>query len=125
MGTSMPDIATSKRITDDSVREMAFSLPGVEEKPSCGTPGFRVSGKLFARLHQDGESLVVKIGFEERDLLMQSDPEVYYITDHYRGYPAVLVRLSRVDADDLRDLLEQAWRQGASRQLIASYDSHS
>src|SRR5690349_7738795 len=115
----------SIRVSDETVRKIALSFPRTEEKPSYGTPGFRVNNKLFARLHQDGESLVVNISFEERDMLMQSEPEIYYITDHYRGYPAVLVRLSCVKAGDLQDLLERSWRQAASKKLIALYETQS
>ena len=51
------------------------------------------------------------------------DPETFYITDHYRGYPAVLVRLASVDPEGLRVLLEQAWRSKAPKGLIAHFDA--
>jgi hypothetical protein len=54
-------------------------------------------------------TLAVRIGFDTRDELMAADPDVYYLTDHYVNYPAVLVRLSRVQRDSLRDLLGMAW----------------
>lgn len=110
-------------ITFETVRQMALALPGVEEGTSYCTPAFRVRGKFFARLKQDGESLVLKIGFDEREALMEADPEVFYITDHYRGYPSILVRLPKVDADDFREVLEQAWRYNAPKRLVAEYDS--
>src|SRR5207248_3717426 len=105
-----------------TVRRLALALPGVEEGPCYGTPGFRVRGKFLARLWEDGETLVVKCGDDERDFRMQSDPETFFITDHYRGYPAVLVRLSTVNAEDLRDVLEQAWRFNAPKRLVAEHD---
>jgi len=105
-----------------TVRRLALALPGVEEGSSYGTPGFRVRGKFLARLWEDGETLVVKCGDLERDFRMQADPETFFITDHYRGYPTVLVRLTRVALGDLREVLEQAWRQNAPKRLVAEYD---
>src|SRR5205823_9874076 len=90
-----------------------------------GTPGFRVRGKFLARLWEDGETLVVKCGDDERDFRMQADPETFFTTDHYRGYPTVLIRLARVRTADLRDILEQAWRRSAPKRLIAEYEKRS
>jgi hypothetical protein len=105
-----------------TVRRLALALPGVEEGPCYGTPGFRVRGKFLARLWEDGETLVVKCGDEERDFRMQADPKTFFITDHYRGYPTVLVRLGRVRLADLREVLEQAWRRNAAKRVVAAYD---
>ena len=105
-----------------TVRRLALALPGVEEGPCYGTPGFRVRGKFLARLWEDGRTLVVKCGDEERDFRMQADPKTFFTTDHYRGYPTVLVRLPGVRLADLRDVLEQAWRRSAPKRLIAAYD---
>ena len=104
-----------------TVREIALSLENVEETTSYGTPAFKLCGGAgFTRLHQDGESLVVKMDFEQREALMAHDPETYYITDHYLNYEWILVRLSRVHADALRDLL-----RGACRFANASKRAHS
>jgi len=98
-----------------TVREIALSLENVEETTSYGTPAFKVrGGQGFARLHQDGESLVVKVDFEQREALMAHDPETYYITDHYLNYEWILVRLSRVHPDALRDLLRGSCRVAAA-----------
>jgi hypothetical protein len=92
------------------VRKFALALQNVEEGTSYGTPAFKVDGKLIARLWEDGETLVVGTTFEEREEMMAAEPETYYITDHYLKYPWVLVHLSRVHADALRDLLSRSWR---------------
>jgi hypothetical protein len=109
---------TKKQVPLETVRRLALAFPGVEEGTSYGTTAFKVRGKLLARLREDGESLVVRIDFDTRDLLIETDPEAFYITDHYRGYPAILVRLSRVHPDALRDLLEEAWRRVAPKRLL-------
>lgn len=106
-------------LTIDDVRRLALALPGVEEGPCYGTPGFRVGKKLFARLREDETSLMVKVGFDERQHLIEADPARYYTTDHYRTYPAVLVRLPAADAADLAPLLAHAWRQVAPKKLLA------
>ena len=106
----------------ETVRRIALGLPGVEEGSSYGTPAFRVRGKLLARLHEDGESLVVKIGFDERDMLMGAEPETFHITDHYRDHPMMLVRLAAADEDTLRRLIERTWREFAPRRLVAALD---
>jgi len=97
-------------VTFEQVRKMALALPDVEEGTSYGTAAFKTAGKLLARLKEDGDSLVVATTFEERDEMIDAEPGTYYITDHYLKYPWVLVRLSRVSPDALRDLLNRALR---------------
>jgi hypothetical protein len=105
------------------VRELALALPGVEEGTSYGTPAFRVKGKFFVRLKEDNESMVLKTDFFERDHLLESDPGVFYTTDHYRGYPSVLVRFARVDEAQLRALLTDAWRRLAPARVVREFDA--
>ena len=113
---------SSKSPAFETVCEIARTLPGAEESTSYGTPAFKVRGKLFARFHQDGESLVVSVDFDEREEMMSADPEKFYITDHYRNYPWILVRLSKVRPDELRDLLLGSWRRAAPKQILAARD---
>lgn len=118
-------MAKKKRLTPvtfETVRQFARAFPEAEEGTSYGTPAFKVRGKLFVRLHQSGESIVVRITEDERAMRMQADPETFYITDHYVGYPMVLVRLATARRDDLRDVLEESWRSVAPPRLIAAYD---
>jgi hypothetical protein len=109
-------------VTFDSVREMALAFPGVEEGTSFGTPALRVRKKLLARLREDGETLVVKVGLDEREFWMATQPETFYITDHYAGYPAMLVRLATVHPGDMQILVDQAWRGLASKQMLKEFD---
>ena len=101
-------------VTYETVRQIALAFPNVEEGTSYGTPALKVKGKLFVRLKEDPDSLVIKMPFEQREGLMAEDPETYYITDHYRDYPWMLVRLSKVNVDAMRELLLVAYR-AASR----------
>jgi hypothetical protein len=101
---------TRAGITYKTVVRLGLALPGVEESTSYGTPALKVKGALMTRLWEDGATLVMKTTFDQRDALMTEDPGTYYITDHYAGYPWVLVRLPRVTADAMRDLLQGAHR---------------
>ena len=116
---------TAKGLNLNQIRKLALSLPGVEEGTSYGTPAFKVRGKLLARLKEDGESLVIKVPFDQREILMEADPKAYFITDHYRNYPMLQVRLSHALADELASLLEGAWRQAAPKKLIKEFDAAS
>ena len=97
-------------VTFEQVRKMALKMDGVEDAKSYGTAAFKVRGNLMARLKEDGETLVLATTFEEREGLMAEEAETYFITDHYLNYPWVLVRLKRVKAEAMRELLARAWR---------------
>ncbi len=109
----MRRVAATK-VTFDTVRKIALTLPGVEEGTAYGSPALKVRGKLLACLptHKSAEpgSLAVRIDLDQREGLLAEAPETYYVTDHYVGYPAVLVRLAHIRTDELRDLLNSAWR---------------
>lgn len=98
----------------DTVRNIGLALPGVEESTAYGSPALKVRGKLLACLpaHRSAEpgSLVVRVDFVDRAELLAESPDTYYVTDHYIGYAAVLVRLARVNRDVLRDLLGMAYK---------------
>jgi len=109
-------------VTWDELWGFVQTLPGCERGTSYGTPSFKVKGKFMARLWEDGETLVLRIDFETVDVLLKSNPDVFFITDHYVGYPAVLVRLRKADFEELSELLETSWRLLATKKLIAEYD---
>jgi hypothetical protein len=102
---------------------MGLALPGVEKSTSYGTPALKVGKKLLARLKEDGETLVLKLGFDERDMLTEAEPRTFFITEHYRNYPYVLVRLAHVHPPTLRRLLEQIWREAALKRLVQNFDA--
>ena len=112
-------------VTFETVRQVALELPGAEESMSYGTPAFKVRGKLFVRLHQSGDSIVIGIDRDERAMRMKADPETCHITDHYANYPWMLVRLDTVRRDDLREFLRESWRRVALPGLIAEYEAES
>ncbi len=102
------------------VRTVGLALPDVEAATRYdGSPRLKRSGAFMAGLamHPSAEpgTLVVRSGYEERDLLIEDAPETYYMTDYYRPYPLVLARLSHLDRHALRDLLSVSWRMTASK----------
>lgn len=113
-----------KRLTIDEAGAIASALPGVAEGTSYGTRGWKV-GKTFLMRQKEKMDDVLVIGtgtLDDRDLLIERDPDVFFITDHYRGYPTVLVRLAKIDRRGLSALIERAWRRGATKKLLALYE---
>ena len=99
----------------ETVRAVGLGLPDVEATTKYdGSPVLKAGGSFMAGLamHPSAEpdTLVVRAGFEERNGLLEDAPETYYVTDYYRNYPVVLVRLSQIDREALRDLLSMSWR---------------
>ena len=99
----------------ETVRRIGVTLPNVEPAIRYdGAPILKANGRFMAGLasHPSAEpqTLVVKIGIDDREALLEEAPETYYVTDYYRPHPVVLVRLSRIDREALRDLLSMSWR---------------
>jgi hypothetical protein len=107
----------NSRVNDFAiVKALGLSLPGVEVATRWdGSPVLKLGGAFMAGLttHASAEpgSLVVRMGFEEREWLIADAPDTYYVTDYHQDHPVVLVRLARIDHDALRELLSMAWRQ--------------
>jgi hypothetical protein len=113
-------------VTWDDVVRLGLALPGVEVSTSWGTPALKVAGKLMARLKEDGETLVlIRIGFDQRELLMEMEPEVFFLTPHYDGYPAVLARLPKAESAALEGLLDQIWRDLAPKKLLKAREAEA
>ncbi len=101
---------------------MAAKLPAVAAGKWYGTPGLLVKGKGFMRV-KDADTLVFRCGMEEKELLMEAAPAIYFETDHYKGWPAVLVRLSHISDPELRQCIVRAWRAVAPRKLVDAYSA--
>ena len=110
--------------TEEDVRRIALSLPEVIEKPWYGTPGFRVKDKSFLRVRSEAEGgLVVFVSdLDEKEMLLASDPEKFFTTPHYDGYPVVLVNLPAVDVDELTELIVDSWRVKAPKRVLAAHE---
>ena len=96
----------------------ARQLPGITRSTSYGTPALKVRGTLIVRL-KDADTLVLLCPAEQKTLLMEISPQIYFETPHYIGYPAVLIRLPAIADEELSLRLEDAWRFKAPKSLIA------
>ena len=104
----------------ETVRAVGLTLPNVQATTKYdGSPVLKLGGSFMAGLatHPSAEpdTLVVRVDDEQREWLIEDAPETYYLTDYYRKYPLVLVRLSRIDLDALRDVLSVSWRLTAAK----------
>jgi len=108
------------------VREIALSLPEVEEFRE-GRTAFRVRGKLFAwaARERDGGGLGIRVDRQEKQLILDSNPDVYFSSAHYDGWPGVQIRLGAIDPEELRMRLEDAWLIQAPKKLAAAYAADS
>ena len=104
--------------------KIALALPGAEASTSYGTPSVKIRGKLLSRWRSEAEgALAVRCDFLDRQILLQTQPEVFFLTDHYLDYPMVLVRLDKVSRAVLVDVAERAWRLVAPAKLVKAHDA--
>jgi len=112
-------LARPKSLSEADVKKAALSFPGIIEKPSHGRPAYFVGKKFFTRVRLEDQSVVMGVAsIEERDMLLELDPETYFITEHYRNYPVLLVRLSHITAVELRTMLDRRFRAIVPKKLI-------
>ena len=98
------------------LQRLTASLPGVETGTSYGTPALKVAGKLFLRI-KDAGTLVLMAPMDEKERLIEMAPEIYYETDHYKGWPALLLRTAVIDDAQLRQRMTEAWHLKAPARL--------
>ena len=109
----------------DDERGVAAGLPGASERMSYGMPGFRVADRLFARIRDEGDVLLVWCaGLAEKQELIAAEPAKFFTTPHYDGHPTVLVRFSAIDVAELTELMTESWRLRAPRYLVAAFDAN-
>ena len=99
-------------VSHDDIRAIALALPGVEERASYGgRPSWRTKKRMFTWIRDDPEALVVWVESEdEKQGLIQAEPEKFFTTPHYDGEPIVLVRLDALDREEAAELVEESWR---------------
>ena len=109
----------------EEIRSMIKRLPGAREEPSYGSPGFKVKKKLFARLHQKEDAVVIVLNsVQEQQRLIAENPEIYYIIEHSRGYLAVLLNRYITEVEFF-PILERAWRRVAGKGDLLEYEEHN
>src|SRR5580658_475528 len=110
-------------MTEEEMREICLSFPGVTEGTSYGRPSFLVNKKFLTRLRDEDNSLVLlEVPFDEREMLMEAEPATFHFTAHYKDYPSVLARLDGLHPGSLRAFLERRWRKVAPKKLVKAWD---
>jgi hypothetical protein len=108
------------------VCKIGLALPDVTEGTWYGMPCLKVRAKSFVGHKEKLDSIVLRLeSVDEQELLIENVPKTYWITDHYKGYPAVLARLDALTAAECRFQLERAWRLLAPRTLVKRFDAGS
>jgi hypothetical protein len=104
--------------------KVALALPGTEASASYGTPAVKVRGKILSRWRTEAEgALAIRCDFLDRQILLQAQPNVFFLTDHYLNYPMILMRIEKASRDVLMDMAERAWRLVAPGRLMKQRDA--
>jgi hypothetical protein len=109
----------------DRLKQLALSLglPGVEETTSWGQPTLKAHGKLWVWWSPHEDAPVFKVPFEEREVLVEAEPETFFFTPHYKNHPLVLVRPEKLDSDWAKANLIKVWRAQAPKRMLKAYDA--
>ena len=110
-------------MTGPQLRELALGLPGAQERETWGHPTFRVRDKIFVSMADDGSTANVKATPEDQAELLAADPETFGVASHVGRYGWVTVRLDRVDPDEMRELVLEAWRRTAPARVVTAFDA--
>jgi hypothetical protein len=111
-------------MTVDEMRDICLSFPGASEGSSYGKPAFLVNKKFFTRLRREDKSVVLMdIPFDEREMLMQAEPDTFHFTAHYKDYPCVLARIDTLHPGSFRAFLERRWRKSAPKTAVKAWDA--
>jgi hypothetical protein len=111
-------------MTVEEMEAIVMAFPGAEKGMSYGQPSYKVNGKFFTRLRREDASLVLlEVSFDEREMLIEADPETFHFTPHYKDYPSVLARIATLHPGSLKNFLERRWRRIAPKKLVKERDS--
>jgi hypothetical protein len=111
-------------MTPAEMDAIVMAFPMTEKGVSYGRPSYKVNGKFFTRLRREDESMVImEVSFDEREMLMEAEPDTFHFTAHYKDYPAVLARIATLHPGSLKAFLERRWRKVAPKKLVKEYDA--
>lgn len=111
-------------MTQDEMTAIALSFPGAEEGTSYGQPSFKVNGKFFTRLRAEDQSLVLlEVSADEREMLIEAEPETFFLTPHYKDHPSVLARMATLHPGSFRNFLERRFRKVAKKAVLKAWEA--
>ncbi|WP_242095621.1 hypothetical protein [Sphingomonas sp. CROZ-RG-20F-R02-07] len=105
--------------TSERVRQTLLTFPGIVESTAYGSPIFKIGKTMIARFRDDGV-MVLKVDAMTRDVMLDTEPAAYFLEDHYRPHPLVLVRILLAEPHRLNALMEQCWKELAPKRLVGS-----
>ena len=113
-------------MTRDQAHAVIMSFPEVVEGHSYGRPSYLAFGKFLTRLRAEDQSFVImEVGFDEREMLMEVDPATFHFTAHYKDYPAVLARIEGLEPEQLRGFIERRWRKIAPKAAVKAWEARA
>ncbi len=113
-------------MTKDEMDAIAMAFPGVEKGTSYGQPSYKLNGKFFTRLRREDDSMVIaEVSLDEREMLMEAEPDTFHFTAHYKDYPCVLARIATLHPGSLKNFLERRFRKLAKKAAIKEYDAQT
>jgi hypothetical protein len=111
-------------MTFEEMESIVLSFPGAERGVSYGAPSYKVNGKFFTRLRREDASLVLlEVSFDEREMLIEADPQTFHVTPHYKDYPSVLARMEHLHPGSFRNFLDRRWRKVAPKKWVKERDA--
>ncbi len=111
-------------MTPDEMEAIVLAFPMAEKGMSYGQPSFKVNGKFFTRLRgEDASMVLVDVQFDEREMLIEAEPQTFHFTAHYKDYPSVLARIETLHPGSLRAFLERRWKKIAPKKLVKEWEA--
>jgi hypothetical protein len=111
-------------MTKDEMEAIVLAFPGAAKGVSYGKPAYLVDGKFFTRLRKEDQSLVLMdVSFDEREMLMEAEPDTFHLTPHYKDYPSVLARMETLHPGSFRNFLERRFRKVAKKSVVKAWDA--
>jgi hypothetical protein len=111
-------------MTEAEMEAIVLSFPTVEKGMSYRQPSFLLNGKFFTRLRREDASLVLlEVSFDEREMLMEAEPQTFHFTAHYKDYPSVLARIATLHPGSLKAFLDRRFRKIAPKKLLKEWEA--
>ena len=113
-------------MTQDEMEAIVMAFPGAEKGVSYGRPSYKLNGKFFTRLRREDDSMVLMdVGFDEREMLMEAEPGTFHFTAHYKDFPCVLAKIADLHPGSLRNFLERRFRKIAKKAAVKAWEAES
>ena len=111
-------------MTQDEMDAIVMAFPGAEKGVSYGRPSYKLNGKFFTRLRREDDSVVLlEVGFDEREMLIEAEPKTFHFTAHYKDYPSVLARIATLHPGSFKNFLERRFRKIAKKSVVKAWEA--